>query len=1142
MRRLLYFVFWALLATGLGLTTLVAQTQFGTVAGRVTDPTQAVVPDAKVTLTNLATNVARSATTSAEGLYLFGNVPAGEYNLAVEKQGFRKIEQRATLEVAQRLGMDFTLEVGSITQVVTVTEAAVAVNTQTGDISDTITPSQVMDLPLLTRNPYALLSLAAGAADTGSVTGDTRGLGLAVNGARTSAVNFMLDGGENNETFGAGVGQSVPLDAVQELRILTNSMTAEYGRNAIVVNAITKGGSNAFHGSAWEYYRGAALSSTPFDDNASGTAKSNFVRNQFGFSTGGPIVKDKTFYFGSLEAIRVRSSGTRHFFVPTQAFLDASSDYTKNFITGFGGLPSSGTDVCMNADYFVGLEEMSGPLINSNTGLPIPGDTNLFCRTTLKAPIDAGAGTAQNNWSFTGRLDHHFTDNTSLMGRYAFSQIRYPEGSNSLSPYAGFNTGVNDRNQNLNLTLTHTFTPNFYSETRGVYNRIFDLQPLSTAPVTTPCWQYLLQGYTPTGDIIAFPQYGPDWCSYAGIPFGGPQNVYQGYQGFTWSRGKHTLKWGAQYIHMRDNRSFGAYDSAYQRTNNMQNVLDGLVQRIQVAIDPKGKVAGDTYSVATDGPFVAPSFTRHYRYNEVAWYFEDSIKVTPRLTLTAGLRWEYDGVLHSPANEKYLDANLYLNAVGSPNVNKSIFEQVRDARFRRTNHIYQSDYNNFAPRIGFAYDLFGKGRTVLRGGYGIFYDRNFGNALFNVIQNPPNYMVVTLYPTLADNARILPNQFDTLSALSGASTKLKSSARMMNPDMVTAYSPQWNLTFEHNFFGKGVVGSISYVGANGIKLYSLNNLNQIGSCLLAPTINPVCDPTDYSGLTSRLNQSGLTGMNRRGNEGLSRYNGMSLSLRAPRIGNTGLSLSTSYTWSHSIDNESSFFADSPFEAYFGFGFRNGFTPAMDRASSTNDIRHRFSVGWIWQIPAARHMGGVGGQVLGGWSVSGVFAAQTGGAFSVYDGSDNQCNNDMTDFCYPLLTGSVPQMTATPIEGAPNSFTLYNIGSTFQTQGDYCAGDYACTAELYMLHPNLLSPRNLFRTPGIYSWDLGLLKDFKLPREGMKLQFRSEFFNILNHSNLYAVPGANWYTGSDSSMVGVRGLPPGGGKERRNIQLALRFVW
>ena len=1142
MRKLLSIMVIALAVTFCGLSDLNGQSQFGTITGRVADPTQAVVPGAKVTVTNLATNVVKTAQTNAEGIYVFASLPAGEYVVAAETQGFRKTEKTITLTVAQRLEVDFTLEVGSTTQVVTVTESATAVNTTTGELSDTITPSQVINLPLLTRNVYNLVGLAPGAADTGQVTGDTRGLGYAVNGQRTADINFMLDGGENNDTFVAGVGQTVPLDAVQEIRVQTNNMTAEYGRNPVVVNAVTKSGSNAFHGSGWEFYRGASLSAAPFDDNASGTAKSNFVRNQFGGAIGGPVVKDKTFFFGSFEGLRIRSAGTAHFYVPTQAFLDAASPNANNFITGFGGLPQSNPNVCINADYLMGIEDTTDPWINHNTGQPIPGSTNLFCRTTVRAPIDAGAGDPQNNWNFTARLDHHFTDNTALFGRYAFSQIKYSPGTVSLSPYQGFNTGEDDRNQNLNLTLTHSFTPNLYSESRIVYNRILSIQPLGEASSTTPCWQYDYFNQTPTGDGITFPGYVPDVCYYAGIPFGGPQNIYQGYQGFTWSHGKHTFKWGAQYIHMRDNRSFGSFENAYMDTFTAQGLLDGQTDFIYIAIDPKGKVPGDTYSTATDGPFVPPSFTRHFHYNEVAWYAEDSIKVTPRLTLTAGLRWEYFGVLHSPANEKYLDANLFLNAVGPATTN--IYEQIRDARFQRTNHIYRSDYNNFAPRIGIAYDIFGNGRSVFRGGYGIFYDRNFGNALFNVIQNPPNYMVVSLVPLGsygAENAPIEINQFDTLSTLAGASTTLSSSARMMNPDMDTAYSEQWNATLEHNFFGKGVIGTASYVGSSGIKLYSLNNLNQLGSCLVAPGINAVCNPA--GGNSSRLNQTGLTGMNRRGNEGLSRYNGLSVGIRTPHLQKTGLLIATNYTWSHSIDNESSFFADSPFEADWGFGFRNGFAPGFDRASSTNDIRHRYSLAWEWAIPGVANMTGVSRQALGGWTISGILSAQTGGAFSVYDGSSNsQCNNDATNFCYPLLTGSVPALGFTPVAGAPNSFTAYNIGSTFETQQAYCGGDLACTADLNILHYNLLSPRNLFRTPGYWNWDLAVLKDFQLPREGMKLQFRAEFFNLPNHSNYYISEGSNLFSGSDSTVVGVRGLPPGGGKERRNIQLALRFIF
>ena len=210
-------------------------------------------------------------------------------------------------------------------------------------------------------------------------------------------------------------------------------------------------------------------------------------------------------------------------------------------------------------------------------------------------------------------------------------------------------------------------------------------------------------------------------------------------------------------------------------------MINGGVDLIRAAIDPNNKVPGDIYNTAINGPFRFPSFTRHFRYNELAFYGEDSIKLTPRFTLTAGLRWEYFGVLHSPENERFLDANLYLNEVGGDASNKTIFEQVRDARFRQTDQFYRPDYNDFSPRIGFAWDIFGNGRTVFRGGYGLFYERNFGNAVFNAIQNPPNYAVVNLTPPPA--LPIMPNQFDTIIA-AGGSTPITSSARMLDNESI----------------------------------------------------------------------------------------------------------------------------------------------------------------------------------------------------------------------------------------------------------------------------------------------------------------------------------------------------------------------
>jgi hypothetical protein len=1139
MRKLAYKA--ALLCLCLGISA-VAQTQFGVVTGRVSDINGALISRAKVTLTNTATNVKQETETTPEGLYIFANVGAGNYEIAVENQGFRKTVRNITVEVAQRLKLDFLMQVGAVKDVVTPSEENTLINTTTGAVSRVVTEKEIIQLPLITRNPYDLVGLTPGASNAGVVTGDTRGLGLAIAGQRTSSINFMLDGGANNDTFNANVGQTVPLDAVQEFRVQTNNTTAEFGRNAIGVNAITKSGTNSIHGSGYEFYRGAALSATPFDDNANGLLKSNFVRNQFGGSVGGPVIKDKTFYFGSVEGLRTRSSSTKPFFVPTQDFLNAASTNTRNFIQAFGGLPQANDpNNFITARQIVEVIEGRGPyeanpLRNAITNGAIPADARLFQRANLRAPIDAGAGNAQNAWLFTGRIDHSFDDKTSLMGRYSFQNNDQFSGTNSLSPYQGFNTGQINRNQNVNLSVTRAFSPRLFVESGVAYNRFLNLQPLGAAPATTPCWQYALFNRLPIGPIV-FPGYAPDACGSSALPSSGAQNVYQTYGGVTLSWRRHTIKAGGQYLHLRDNRTFGANQTASFLTNTLQGILNGGVDAISVAIDPNGKAPGDIYDTGIDGPFRSPSFTRHFRYNEFALYGEDSFKVRPRLTLTAGLRWEYFGVPHSPENERFLDSNLvFPDGLGLP-----IFQQVAIAAFLPVDQFYRPDYKNFAPRVGFAWDIFGNGRTVFRGGYGLFYDRNFGNAVFNVIQNPPNYAVLQLQSPPA--LPVMPNQFDTLGA-AGPSLTLTGSARMLDNNLRTAYSAQFNATLERDL-GKGVTGSLSYLGANGIRLYSLNNLNQIGSCLLAQRIDPTfpCSPSAGDS-TSRLNQTGLTNINRRGNEGLSRYHGITAELSAQRLGVSGLLLNGSYTWSHSIDNSSSFFADSPLEGFANFfGFRDPYNPALDRANSTNDIRQRATLSGIWELPLGKGLNGVRGQALQGWSMTGILQAQTGGAFTVYDGAISSCNSSQGNFCYPVLTGAIPLRTGAPDATLPNTFNLYTgLQSAFSTLNDFCASSPTCTASVSNLQPQLLSPRNLFRTPGYFTFDFGLHKNVKLPREGMNLQFRSEFFNFFNHSNLFVNPGTNLFTGADAPVTANKGVLPGGGKERRNIQLGLRLTF
>jgi hypothetical protein len=385
---------------------------------------------------------------------------------------------------------------------------------------------------------------------------------------------------------------------------------------------------------------------------------------------------------------------------------------------------------------------------------------------------------------------------------------------------------------------------------------------------------------------------------------------------------------------------------------------------------------------------------------------------------------------------------------------------------------------------------------------------------------------------------------------------------MLDNDLVTATSQQWNATIEHNLFGKGVITSVSYVGSRGDHLYSLNNVNQRGSCLLLVSVVPGSPCSPAGGNSGRLNQTGVTNLNRRGNEGFSRYHALQAGVRSMEIGKTGLLIAGTYTWAHSIDNESSFFGDSSFEGNFGFGFADPFNPSSARASSSNDIRHRGTVSGIWDIPYMKKQQGFTGRILGGWSIAGIFQAQTGGAFTVYDGSaDGQCARSGTNFCMPVVgTGAIPKASVSAVAGSANTFNLYTLpGTLYVNQLDYCTANalssplgplggpggnaIACTAALINLHSNLEAARNQYRTPGIWFVDSSVRKDIHMPWESHQLQLRADFINTFNHSNLYADPVTNVFGGpAGSSVQAHRGLPNSGGKERRNIQLSLRYIF
>jgi hypothetical protein len=330
MRTLVETSLHGILAVALLALSAIAQTETAQIAGSVKDPSQGVVPGAKVTLKSAGTSFTRSTTTNDRGLYTITNLQLGRYQISIDAPGFASVSQLVDLSVGAKVGLDFSLQLGTTGMVVQVTErSSAAVDTETQTLGTLVTNKEVVDLPTLTRNPYDLV-LTAGNVSESDPSG--RGAGVAINGLRAASTNLMLDGVNDNDEFTATVGQSVPLDAVQEFTVLTNNFTAEYGRSAGgVVNVATKSGTNGYHGTAYEFNRNSKLASNSFDNNANRTARPVFNRNQFGYSAGGPIIKNRLFFFSSTEWIRVRSAGTQTAYVPTPQLLVATGADSKSF-------------------------------------------------------------------------------------------------------------------------------------------------------------------------------------------------------------------------------------------------------------------------------------------------------------------------------------------------------------------------------------------------------------------------------------------------------------------------------------------------------------------------------------------------------------------------------------------------------------------------------------------------------------------------------------------------------------------------------------------------------------------------------------------------------------------------------------------
>ncbi len=1156
---------------------LYAQVDTGSVSGTVTDSTGAVVPGAQVTERNVGTNATRTIKSSGNGTYTFESLSAAMYEISVTAPGFDTYTQQVEITVGGHPTLDVKLGVGQGTEKVTVTAASggAEVNTSSQELSQVVGEEQVSQLPSLTRNPYDFVGISGNVSNGDAAQGKSQnsvaqGVGYNLNGQRSAGTDILLDGVENNDVFSTGPAQTVPIDTVQEYRVITNNFAAQYGRaSGGVVNVITKAGTNNFHGGAWEFNRLSAYTANTYDNSVNGVPKGQYTRNQFGFDVGGPIKKDKLFFYEGTEWLRVRSAANQISLVPDPAFIAAASPATQAYFAQYGTNQPKATNGVVTAGQLASQYGAAG--IGA-----LPATTPVFDQVAFTAPTDAGGGAPQNTYYLNSRVDYNVNASTSTYVRYALDKLNDFEGYDFSSPYPQYNVGDGATNNSVLWNISHIFSPSLLANTKLSFTRFNAIDTYNTALQNTPTL-FLFNGASISGagngHNVQLPGFFSQDIGGGGLPYGGPQNTIQWNQDLTWTKGAHEMQFGVQLIYIQSNRAYGAYAQGDEELGTtpltgLNNFLNGTNTLFEAAVDPKGALPCDknyvtgaltqTAACSITLPATSPSFARSDRNHDTAGYAQDSWKVTPHFTFNYGVRYEYYGVQHN--NNANLDSNFYYGA-GPGVLNQVRNGQVATVPNSPIHSLWKPQYGTVAPRVGFAYDIFGDGKSSLRGGYGISYERNYGNVTFNVIQNPPNYAVIQVQSTPVTTSNAGP-----LGGSSGAVALPPTSLRNVDQNIRTAQSQFWSLAVDQQIVPNTVV-SFQYAGARGTHLYDIKNYNELGAGNVY--LGDAFDPTAAVGTDgaptqtyhySRPNNE-YSSINNRGSNGDSYYNALNVQFQTTNVAHSGVNLVANYTWSHSIDDVSSTFGDSNSSAdgVGNLGYTNPLDPGFDKGASDFDIRNRFSLAPIWDTPWAKGDHGWKGEALGGYHLSGIYTVRSGTPFSYVDST-----NTLNAAYQQGIVRYTPAPNSSPIRYhsgsavgslGPNDFLLNSLPAAMPTGNPAYGPSPDNSGTLTTLQKNAIgisdfgpyapgmTQRNSFTGPGAWDFDLAASKDFPI-KEGVSMQLRAEGFDILNHHNLYVLE-----TETDVAQFGYNTAPEVQGKkggvnggandERRFGQFALK---